>query len=1209
MLHVALAIAASMFCAASDPQSPHIRVKEAVVFDGNRGWEHDGVTYRLACGACIAQMPNGDVLCWWLSGSDNEPSTDNNVLASRSTDNGKTWGEPYILVPAGKNAGSLTAMHATPDGKVIAFGAEWPSELHYTVWHYFRMESTDNGYTWSPREPVTIRESDDLMFQRPIRLQNGEYFSPTSFFEKRPVPLPGSIAATAQAKSEAEALALPPDPAEAAKSNKFLTHLHGCSALTTSDPGLRNLVEHGGVRNRPLGLLESTAVQLKDGRIVMLMRAEYGGFLWRTESNDNGRTWADAWQTDIPNPTSLPALIRLPDGRIALIHNAVGGVVGANAKRDPLSIWLSDDEMQSWCVKDDVITGGSLAYPCPLILDGRLVFSYDRNRREARFVEVELPPADVPASSDSMLLWLDAADASSLRLDGEFVDSWANKAPNGARAAFSAGKQRPRWMAHQGTPLRAAVRFDGIDDVLRIPEFGQRADAWTLVMLCAPYDPLKGGGLCSASPKDGHDYDPGFTVDLYQAASAFDQISVEGAGRIGGQKNQMKRSFPCGGMHVVTVIRKPEEIALFIDGVAEGVRPATAATTVMDELRIGARYFAGMERDYFHGEIAQLVLYGRALSDEERTSVERAALASDEERAAGETEAVQEAVRTREERMKNRMENRMKPPKVVHTWPSIEAFRVERMPSAEVAALPARKDLKEAIAMGVRHMNSLFDRDRNDEPFFFANCMSDGTGKMFHSVNIGIPHVVGRCLLACMQAEMAVGVPFPADGLSILERYCRSSFDNPDHLNSYFDPDKENARFIEFHNMREGLYGLWALAAGRDSAWARETGHAMLETLDRLADGEGRWSVKRIEELGMKGRCFGVCVPNATRLVDALLAYYDCTQDPLAMKLAGLYAKRGLEEMYLPDGRFAPMLQSSGHVHSITSSLSGIAAYAARTQDHAMLEACCRIMDVGVPEYFSSWGWGDEVFPEHPADEISRGEINQTGDVMRTALILGANGFPRYFELAERYLRSMMLPTQHREDELRRYLKDKPEPADDSERDVLNRTIGGYAMQLPNDRMRKGDWPLSTLDITSGAVHAMSECYRHRVDVVDGICTVNLLFDSENDAVAIQSGLPFQGSIRFTARKPLQDLRVALPGWLRSETLHANVNGSERDVSVHDGYIELGALQRDETGTLAFDIPCREETETVDGTEYTTTWAGSQIIEILPRGEVSPLPF
>ncbi len=750
--------------------------------------------------------------------------------------------------------------------------------------------------------------------------------------------------------------------------------------------------------------------------------------------------------------------------------------------------------------------------------------------------------------------------------------------------------------------LRPAVRFDGVDDVLTIPAFGQRAEMWTLVVVAAPFSPAKGGGLCSACSKDGHDYDPGFTVDLYQASMAFDQISIEGVGRIGGQKDQMNSAYACGGMHVITVVRAREEVRLYIDGRAEGTRPATAATTIMDTLRIGARYYAGMERAYFHGEIAQVVLYSRALDDTERETLEASLRVSEDERVAAERMAAEEAARIREERMRNRM----KAPRVTRTWPSVERMVEDRDVPGRASV---RTDMREAIALGVRHMNSLFDRDRDDEPFFYANRMADGTGKMFHSVNIGIPHVVGRCLLACMMGEMAAGVPFPADGLAILERYCRSSFDNPDHLNSYFDPEKGGARLIEFHNMREGLYGLWALAAGRDSAWARETAHAMLETLDKVTDADGRWSVERMAELGMKDRCPGVAVPNATRMVDPLLAYFDCTKDPLAMRLAGLYARRGLDEMFAPEGRFAPMPQSSGHVHSITSSLSGIAAYAVRTGDHAMLDACCRIMDTGVPEYFSSWGWGDEVFPDHPADEISRGEINQTGDVIRTALILGDAGFPKYFEMAERYLRSMLLPTQHLESELRGYLKDKEPPADDSERNVLERTVGGYAMQLPNDRMRKGDWPLSTLDITSGAVHALSECYRRRADLHEGVCTLRLLFDWDGGGVSIRSGLPFEGGIRIETKQPIAMFRMALPGWLAPTGVRAEVNGTRRDTNARSGYLELGPLNAGDQARLAFDIPCREEKETVDGIEYTTRWAGSQIVEILQRGEVSSLPF
>lgn len=805
-----------------------------------------------------------------------------------------------------------------------------------------------------------------------------------------------------------------------------------------------------------------------------------------------------------------------------------------------------------------------------------------------------LPPAD------GLRLWLDAGNANSLDLEGMRVNTWESGAPGNVRLTGE-GNQRPVLVLREAGPLRSALYFDGVDDVLRVSSLDVKTDTWTLVMVCAPFLPPKGGGLCSACPKDGNDYDPGFTVDLYQASSLFDQLSVEGAGRIGGQQDQMRREFPCGGMHVITVVRDFTEVRLFIDGRPEGTRPCTGATTIIEELRLGARRYAGAERHYFHGEIAQVLLYTRVLKEEEQKTLESLLAVGEEEQRAGEAESLR--------RQEEAKENRMKAPEKIESWPSTQAFINGQKTPVNLSTLPVRTDIQEAVTLGVRHMNSLFDRDRDNEPFFYANCMADGTGKMFHSVNIGIPHVAGRCLLACMMAERAAGVPFPEEGLAILERYCRYSFDNPDNLNSYFDPDKENARFIEFHNMREGLYGLWALIAGRNATWAKEKAHAMLVTLDSLTDEEGRWSLERIEQAGMKDRCFGVSVPNATRMVDPLLAYYDCTGDPLAMKLAGLYARRGLAEMFTPEGRFASMAQSSGHVHSITSSLSGITAYALNTGERDMLDACVRIMDHGVPDYFSSWGWGDEVFPEHPANEVSRGEINQTGDVIRTALLLGEAGYPRFYELAERYLRSMVLPTQHHEAELRRFLKDKEQPADDSERNVLDRTVGGYAMQLPNDRMRKGDWPLSTLDITSGAVHAMSECYRHRVDVHEGICSVNLFFDCENDHINLKSGLPFEGRLDFTMKQPVSMLRVALPPWVAPETLEATINKKTLALEINAGYILFGALNPEDTGTLRFAVPCRREKEQVDGTQYTTTWIGSQIIDILPHGEVSPLPF
>jgi hypothetical protein len=248
---------------------------------------------------------------------------------------------------------------------------------------------------------VKIHPNDNASLENPTRLSNGELLFPGCLFHPRPQPLVAPAPQLALAQSEEEALAMPAIP-DGESGHKFSTHLHATCAFIAPDENATQLVQHGDINNRPLGLLEPVTIQLRDGRVVMLMRAEWGGFLWRAESSDNGRTWTKAWQTDIPNPTTHLSLIRLPDGRIALIHNNAGKI-GTRGPRNPMSIWVSDDELQSWSIKQDVISSSGnprpakwqdtldrLAYPHAQIVNGKLVFVYDRNRRDAMYVEVEL---------------------------------------------------------------------------------------------------------------------------------------------------------------------------------------------------------------------------------------------------------------------------------------------------------------------------------------------------------------------------------------------------------------------------------------------------------------------------------------------------------------------------------------------------------------------------------------------------------------------------------------------------------------------------------------------------------------------------------------------------------------------------------------------------------------------------------------------------
>jgi len=138
-----------------------------------------------------------------------------------------------------------------------------------------------------------------------------------------------------------------------------------------------------------------------------------------SHSTDRGHTWEEAqiflpageqasaltsWFTTADGSivAFAASLVRLPSRCIALIHNATGqkGVFGT---RNPLSIWISDDGLRTWTMRKDVIaTVGSyrpaswgagpdqLAYPEATVIDGRLVFVYDRNRRDVLFVATDL---------------------------------------------------------------------------------------------------------------------------------------------------------------------------------------------------------------------------------------------------------------------------------------------------------------------------------------------------------------------------------------------------------------------------------------------------------------------------------------------------------------------------------------------------------------------------------------------------------------------------------------------------------------------------------------------------------------------------------------------------------------------------------------------------------------------------------------------------
>ena len=106
--------------------------------------------------------------------------------------------------------------------------------------------------------------------------------------------------------------------------------------------------------------------------------------------------------------------------------------------------------------------------------------------------------ADFTPPRDGLLFWLDAADSATLGIEEDGVAAGRARrvlclllCP---RQAGNDRDVRPR------DEVRAAVVFDGINDVLRSETLTRQMDAWTLVAVVAPAAPIAGGGICSANP-------------------------------------------------------------------------------------------------------------------------------------------------------------------------------------------------------------------------------------------------------------------------------------------------------------------------------------------------------------------------------------------------------------------------------------------------------------------------------------------------------------------------------------------------------------------------------------------------------------------------------------------------------------------------------------------------------------------------------------
>jgi putative heme-binding domain-containing protein len=244
------------------------------------------------------------------------------------------------------------------------------------------------------------------------------------------------------------------------------------------------------------------------------------------------------------------------------------------------------------------------------------------------------PWADARLSvRDGLVTWLDGSVQNAARkarkepelADGENLAAWYDGSGHERHVRGSDPVSQP---ALRLAGPHGFVRFDGLADSLSAGGVGARFDELTIFIVAAPHGSDGGFPALVAMNAAGHeDYTSGLTVDLGPfAAGNFDAINVEGNG-FGGARDLKNSAEPFSRFARICVTSNvgPQGVVLFVNGNQEGARERGQSAIAMDQLVVGARYYGvppGI-RGFIAGEIAEVLIFDRVLSDAERGEVDQ----------------------------------------------------------------------------------------------------------------------------------------------------------------------------------------------------------------------------------------------------------------------------------------------------------------------------------------------------------------------------------------------------------------------------------------------------------------------------------------------------------------------------------------------------------------------------------------------------------
>lgn len=476
----------------------------------------------------------------------------------------------------------------------------------------------------------------------------------------------------------------------------------------------------------------------------------------------------------------------------------------------------------------------------------------------------------------------------------------------------------------------------------------------------------------------------------------------------------------------------------------------------------------------------------------------------------------------------------------------------------------------EAVKLGCDAMSRCFNDRDNHIPFFEANLRPRAELKFSrrHSES----HVPGRHLNALLSAEDVLKLTISEDAIESHTRAAFFSYSGPILLP--LNREEESGPLTNFfpHNIREGFHALYALAKYRGSVKAREIAEQSIELIQLIWDPDGGWDKSQLN--GSRGIEFvgdDSFVLGIARSIGPLVKYYRATGYREALNLAILLKEKALRDIFDEEGSFR-IATFGTHSHSTTCTMSSLAQLADSTKDKELMLRVKSFYENGLWEIRDRFGYSIEN-ADLVARNSGRGEINNSADILETALILGSWGNPQYYDDAERIIRSHILPSQLRDiswvGEVTGF------GASSSKMSVSERLRGAWGFPAPYGHEPVGLSESANrkvsfnLDIVGGAVGALCEAYRHISIFTSGCHQLNLLFDHETPELKVVS--PYVGGKLIVTTKIPGSLSVRIPSWVDTKKLSCT-----ESFYLNDCYLDILEPTVGRPISISFPMPRRE---------------------------------